>query len=71
MRALPYIAALLLGACKEEPDFDARYDAASKEIEARAKALDAAVGAADEVPPGASESGTIAESPPDPALSGR
>lgn len=71
MRALPCIAALLLGACKEEPDFDARYDAASKEIEARAKALDADAGAGDDDPPGGRASGTIAESPPDPALSGR
>lgn len=71
MRVLPYVAALLLGACKDEPDFDARYDAASKEIEARAKALDAEVGAGDDVLPGGRESGTIAESPSDPALSGR
>lgn len=71
MRVLSCIVALLLGACKEDPDFDARYDAASKEIEARAKALDAAAGAGDDVSPGARESATIAESPPDAALSGR
>ena len=32
---------LLLAACGEEPDFDERYDKAAKEIEARAKAMDA------------------------------
>jgi hypothetical protein len=32
---------LLLAACKEEPHFDERYDKAAKEIEARAKAMDA------------------------------
>src|SRR3546814_19459496 len=31
---------LLLAACKDEPDFDTRYDKAAKEIEARAKAMD-------------------------------
>ncbi len=31
----------LLAACKEEPRFDERYDKAAKEIEARAKAMDA------------------------------
>jgi hypothetical protein len=33
----------LLAACKGEPDFDARYDKAAKEIEARAKAMDAGI----------------------------
>lgn len=42
MRALAWTVLLLLGACKEEPDFDARYKAAAKEIESRAKALDTA-----------------------------
>ena len=32
---------LLLAACKDEPDFDTRYDKAAKEIETRAKAMDA------------------------------
>ena len=32
---------LALAACKDEPDFDTRYDKAAKEIEARAKAMDA------------------------------
>lgn len=38
---------LLLAACKEEPGFDERYDAATKEIEARAEAIDADITAAD------------------------
>ena len=32
---------LLLAGCKDEPDFEARYDKAAEEIEARAKAMDA------------------------------
>ncbi|WP_332818482.1 hypothetical protein [Sphingopyxis sp.] len=32
---------LLLAACKDEPDFEERYDKAAKEVEARAKAMDA------------------------------
>jgi hypothetical protein len=32
---------LLLSACEREPDFEDRYDAAAKEIDARAKAMDA------------------------------
>ena len=34
---------LLLAGCKDEPDFEARYDKAAEEIEARAKAMDAAI----------------------------
>lgn len=34
---------LLLAACKGEPDFDARYDKAAQEIEARARAMDASI----------------------------
>lgn len=41
MRASLLVPVLLLAACKEEPDFDARYDKAAKEIEARARAMDA------------------------------
>lgn len=33
----------LLSACKAKPDFDARYDKAAQEIEARAKAMDASI----------------------------
>ncbi|MGV1683712.1 hypothetical protein [Sphingopyxis sp. NJF-3] len=38
---------LLLSACKDEPDFDTRYDKAAKEIETRAKAMDADIAEAD------------------------
>ncbi|GGJ65780.1 hypothetical protein CDQ92_20385 [Sphingopyxis bauzanensis] len=31
---------LLLAGCKDEPDFEARYDKAAEEIAARAKAMD-------------------------------
>lgn len=41
MRAALLVPLLLLAACKDEPDFDTRYDKAAKEIEARAKAMDA------------------------------
>ncbi len=34
------IPLLLLAACKDDPDFETRYDKAAKEIEARAKAMD-------------------------------
>lgn len=40
-RALPVGVVLLLAACRNEPDFDTRYEKASAEIEARAHALDA------------------------------
>ncbi|PQM27422.1 hypothetical protein CVO77_02130 [Sphingopyxis lindanitolerans] len=38
---------LLLTACHQEPDFDDRYDKAAKEIETRAKAMDADVAEAE------------------------
>lgn len=38
---------LLLSACEREPAFDDRYDATAKEIEARAKAMDADIAAAE------------------------
>ncbi|MBO9696384.1 MAG: hypothetical protein J7499_09305 [Sphingopyxis sp.] len=41
MRAALLVLLLLLAACKDEPDFDTRYDKAAKEIEARARAMDA------------------------------
>lgn len=43
MRRAAFLLLLLLAACKEEPDFDTRYDKAAKEIEARAKAMDAEI----------------------------
>src|SRR3546814_20630038 len=42
-RAAVLLPLLILAACKEEPDFDTRYDKAAKEIEARAKAMDAEI----------------------------
>ncbi len=41
MRRAALLLPLLLAACHQEPDFDDRYDKAAKEIEARAKAMDA------------------------------
>jgi hypothetical protein len=38
---------MLLAACKDEPRFDDRYDKAAKEIEARAKAMDADIAKSD------------------------
>ncbi|WP_137751661.1 hypothetical protein [Sphingopyxis sp. L1A2A] len=39
--AIALLPLLLLAGCKDEPDFEARYDKAAEEIEARAKAMDA------------------------------
>ena len=48
MRAgLLLVPILMLAACKDEPDFDTRYDKAAKEIEARAKAMDADIAEAE------------------------
>ena len=41
--AMILLPLLLLAGCKDEPDFEARYDKAAEEIEARAKAMDAAI----------------------------
>ena len=42
MRAAALILPLLLlAACKDEPKFEERFDKAAKEVEARAKAMDA------------------------------
>lgn len=41
MRLAMLLPILLLAACQDEPDFDARYEAAAEEIEARAKAMEA------------------------------
>jgi PBP1b-binding outer membrane lipoprotein LpoB len=52
--ALPVLAlAALLGGCKREPDFDERYDAASKSIVDKAKAIDAQVAGTGAPPAGA------------------
>lgn len=56
MRAAPLIVSvLLLAACKEEPRFEDRYDKAAKEIEARAKAMDADIAKSDEAAAAASD----------------
>jgi len=47
MRAALLLLPLLLAACEKEPKFEDRYDKAAKEIEARAKAMDADIAAAD------------------------
>ncbi|MGN7932811.1 hypothetical protein [Sphingopyxis sp. 22461] len=46
---------LLLAACKDEPRFEERYDKAAKEIEARAKAMDADIAKSDAAAAAASE----------------
>ena len=42
MRGLVLLPMLLLAACHDKPSFDERYDKAAKEVEARAKRMDAA-----------------------------
>jgi hypothetical protein len=55
MRAAALIMPLLLlTACKDEPDFDTRYDKAAKEIDARAKAMDADIAEAEKAAAAAS-----------------
>ena len=46
---------LLVAACKDEPDFETRYEKASDEIEARAKAMDADIAAAEKAAAAASD----------------
>jgi hypothetical protein len=41
MRRAALLLPLLLTACHQEPDFDDRYDKVAKEVEARARAMDA------------------------------
>ncbi|HEX2812396.1 MAG TPA: hypothetical protein VHO04_06905 [Sphingopyxis sp.] len=41
MRRAVLLLPLLLAACHQEPDFDERYDKAAKEVEMRARAMDA------------------------------
>ena len=55
MRAAALVVPLLLlAACKDEPDFDTRYDKAAKEIDARAKAMDADIAEAEKAAAAAS-----------------
>lgn len=51
MILLPF---LLLAGCKDEPDFEARYDKAAEEIEARAKAMDVDIAESEEAAAAAS-----------------
>ncbi len=53
--ALLSVPLLLLAACKDEPRFDDRYDKAAKEIEARAKAMDADIAKTDQAAAAASK----------------
>ena len=41
MRRAALLLLPMLAACHQEPDFDDRYDRAAKEVEARARAMDA------------------------------
>ena len=52
--ALILLSLLFLTACKDEPDFEARYDKAAKEIEGRAKAMDADIAESEEAAAAAS-----------------
>ena len=60
---------MLLAACKEEPDFESRYDNAAKEIEARAKAMDADIAKSDEAAAAASQDLQPATKPSNPPAS--
>ncbi|MGH6631871.1 hypothetical protein [Sphingopyxis sp.] len=53
--AVLLVPLLLLAACKDEPRFEDRYDKAAKEIEARAKAMDADIAKSDEAAAAASK----------------
>jgi hypothetical protein len=64
MRAGLVLLPFLLAACHEEPKFEDRYDNAAKEIETRAKAMDADIAAADEA---AKAAGEALPPPPPPA----
>jgi len=53
--AVLLVPLLLLAACKDEPRFEERYGKAAKEIEARAKAMDADIAKSDTAAAAASE----------------
>ncbi len=58
--AVILVPLLLLTACQDEPDFEQRYDGAAKEIEARAKTMDADIAASEAA---AKAAGDTAEAP--------
>lgn len=61
MRAVIVLVPLfLLAGCKDEPRFEDRYDKAAKEIEARAKAMDADIAKSD-------AAAAVSEDLPDPS----
>lgn len=60
--AICLLPLLLLAACEKEPKFEERFDKASEEIEARAKAMDADIAAADKA---AQAAGEVAPAEPD------
>ena len=47
MRAVALLLPLLLAACHDEPSFDERYDKATRDVEARAKQMDADIAETD------------------------
>jgi hypothetical protein len=53
--AVLLVPLLLLAACKDEPRFEERYDKTAKEIEARAKAMDADIAKSDQAAAAASK----------------
>ena len=59
--AVFFVPLLLLAACKDEPRFEERYDKAAKEIEARAKAMDADIAKSD------AAAAAVSEDLPEPA----
>lgn len=69
MRRLVILLPLLLTACHDEPSFDERYDKAAKDIETRAKAMDADI-AESEKAEAASDLPTPAKASSPPASSG-
>ena len=60
---------LLLAGCKDEPDFEARYDKAAEEIEARAKAMDADIAESEEAAATVSRDLPRADNPTNPPAS--
>ena len=67
--AMILLPLLLLAGCKDEPDFEARYDKAAEEIEARAKAMDADIAESEEAAATASRDLPRADNPTNPPAS--